>query len=217
MQLPRWAFVLGAIPVGIGVIGVSFLMLDSEGSPSIPTTPYIDSRLRLDSSLTRLQATPTPTPTPSSTPSPTDIPQSTQEPAPVVAEAVPPPETRQSAPLPQSTSAPQPQPTPTPTPTAPPPPEPTPFIQADEALAIAFNWIIDTEDAYWLGGNQLYWPYIWLQADECEAAWDSGIWKIACNYNGPHLPSGQSRGVIHLLVFETTLTVTWGNPQFTDS
>ncbi len=156
-----------------------------------------------------LTAQPTATPEPTPKPEPSTTPSATPEPPPP---APPPALTAPTTPPPPPPPPTTPQPTAKPSPA----PEPTPLIQADEAIAIALNWIIDTNDAYYLGGNQLYWPQIWLQAGTCEGAWDSSVWNIACNYFGPHTAYGRSSGVIHLLVFETTLTVTWGNPKFTD-
>ncbi len=166
MQLPRWTFVLGAILVGIGVIGVGFLMLDSEGSPaSIPTAPYTDSRL------TRLQVTPSPSPT--LTPSPTTTPEPTQEPSPVVAEAVSPSEIYQTAP-PPPTPPPTPLPTPTPSPTpipAPPPsptPPPTPILSEDTAMALINDYL-----------RQNGAEYAW-QISDCESSWSDYIWQFSC-------------------------------------
>ena len=189
MQVPRWiarrkwfALILGVALVWGSVISIGFLAFGS-GTASTPTAPYLDSQLRPDSLLTRLQATPRLSPSPTLTPSPTSTPEPTQEPSPVVAEFVSPPEIHQPAPSLQSTPAaqsqpvstpkptPEPAPTPTPAPVATPTPTPAPapILQPWEAIFIVVQAMEDGS-----GPSTLLWD---VSPSSCSATWEVATWE----------------------------------------
>ena len=117
------------------------------------------------------------------------------------------------------TPPPPPEPPPPP-PEPPPPPPPTPVISGDEAKALAFDWLVQ-QGAEWGAGLVLpkdtlgiWWGTVRVNTNACSTIWGSGRWAVSCEFHVCNM-FGCDQGVIHMWVYEATLTVTWAEPATT--
>ena len=102
----------------------------------------------------------------------------------------------------------------------PPPPPPTPVISGDEAKALAFDWLVQ-QGAEWGAGLVLpkdtlgiWWGTVRVNTNACSTIWGSGRWAVSCEFHVCNM-FGCDQGVIHMWVYEATLTVTWAEPATT--